>query len=135
MCSIFWSMRVQCCMRSLLEINNGATSLPLGFCKPSYEARLATAGLSSFSDSRVCGDMIISYRTLNSLLTCDLSSLFDLSIHQRLRGHCYKLKYENPKPLFANKFYRTISSTSTTSTPVNTFKNNYDDWISGRLSK
>ena len=54
--------------RDLLEsVQRKATRLSFGIRRPSYEQQLLDAGLDSFEDRKLRGDLIITYRALNGL--------------------------------------------------------------------
>lgn len=126
---------------SLLEsVQRRATRLPFGTPRPSYEERLKMSGLPRFSTRKLRGDLIITYRSLHGLFSCDLSPLFALNDDVRLRGHQFKLRRENFKTTTRQCFisnrvfsvWNSLPSSVVASTSVNSFKNGLDTWFTDR---
>lgn len=123
--------------RNLLEsVQRRATRLSFGVTRPSYEQRLLDAKLTSIEERRLRGDLIITYRALNNLFSCDLSPLFVINSDTRLRGHNFKLVHENYRTstregFIANRVFPVWNSLPRQivgAASVNMFKNMYDAW-------
>ena len=121
--------------RNKLEnLQRYATRIPFGRVRPSYEERLEMANLSLFSERRLRGDLISTYRILNNLNSANLSSIFSLNQDERLRGHPFKLLRENFKTrsreyFLSNRVFHTWNSLPAEvvkATSINAFKNSYD---------
>ena len=79
---------------ALLEsVQRRATRLAYDVHRPSYEGRLVLSGLNYFSDRRLRGDLIVTYRALHGLFGVNLDHLFHLNTGQ-LRGNTLKLRKE-----------------------------------------
>lgn len=120
---------------ALESVQRRATRLPFrGNNRPSYEVRMRMAQLDTFENRKVRGDMITTYRIVNSLFSVDLSSLFARNEDPRLRGHEHKLKKENFKTatrqhFFSNRVFslwNSLPSTVVCAPSLNSFKNGYD---------
>ena len=119
---------------TLLEsVQRRATRLPFGIVRPSYEERLAAAGITTFQERRLRGDLIICFRILHSLFSCDLSAMFQLN-ENNLRGHPLKLYKEKfatttRQMFFSNRvvnFWNSLPEEVVAAPTVNVFKNRLD---------
>ena len=120
----------------LLEaVQRRVTRLSFGVVRPSYEERLRMAGLLSFRDRRLRGDLITTFRAIRGLFGCDLANLFELNVNH-LRGHPYKLRKENfsatPRQLFLpNRVFNTWNALPcevVCAPSVGSFKNRLDQF-------
>lgn len=124
----------------LLEsVQRRATRIPYGVLRPSYTDRLSIMNLPLFSERRIRGDLIITYRALNGLFSADLGRIYTLNNDERLRGHRFKLRREKFRStqrecFLSNRVFSSwnrLPSTIVEASNVNSFKNQYDRWIQG----
>lgn len=83
---------------ALLEaVQRRATRMGCGVVRPSYPQRMRIMNLTTFSERRARGDLIMTYKILNNKLGCDLRHLFVLNTNEYLRGHNLKLCHQSYK--------------------------------------
>lgn len=132
-----WSAQLVRDAHLLEGVQRRATRLPFGISRPSYVERLSRSGLDTFCNRKLRGDLIITYRILHGLFSCDLSRLYDTNVDTRLRGHGYKLKHECFRTTVRQQFitnrvfsvWNGLPSAVVSAPSVNSFKNGLDLWF------
>ena len=121
----------------LEDVQRRATKLVPGMEELDYEERLKQLKLYSLEDRRRRGDMIYTYKIINSLVNVDQSRFFRFSDNpHRSRGHLKKLELSNPKPktdirrnFFSQRSiipWNELSAKTVDSSTTKEFKRNYD---------
>jgi len=128
-----WHPTLQRDIALLESIQRRSTRLTLGTNRPPYEERLKMCRLTSYSDRKLRGDLIITFRALHEFFGCDMAFLFPLNVNN-LRGHNFKLKKENfsttaRQCFLSNRIFErwnALPQEVVNATSVNSFKNEYD---------
>lgn len=120
---------------TLLEnVQRRFSKLPFSLKHLPYTERLQRLELTSLSDRRVRGDLIETYKVLQSIYRCSLHEIFTLNTDTGRRGHAFKLYKERFAKLPRQNFFvnrvcdkwNSLPHCVVNSTSANMFKNSYD---------
>ncbi|KAJ3654552.1 hypothetical protein Zmor_013731 [Zophobas morio] len=88
-----WTPILQRDLLLLESVQRRATRVPFGRTRPQYSERLSLMNLTSLTQRRLRGDLIVTFQALTNQLS-PIRHLFTLNTDQRTRGHRFKLLRE-----------------------------------------
>ena len=132
-----WAPYLEKDINVLEDVQRRATKLVPGMEELDYEERLQHLQLYSLKDRRLRGDMIYTYKMINSLVDVNLEHYFKFSDNPYdSRGHSKKLKLNKqmPKSEIRRNFFsqrsiipwNELSAKTVDSSTTKEFKRNYD---------
>lgn len=115
------------------RVQRRITKLPQELKSQPYETRLKLLSLTTLQDRRIRGDLIETFKILNSHYACNLD-IFHTATTTNLRGHSHKLCKERCNKLLRRNFltnrvvylWNSLSNDTINSTTTNQFKNRLD---------
>ena len=135
-CVQVWSPYLVGDIDALEKVQRRATKLIPGLSNLPYEERLKILHLHSLYARRLRGDLILTYRILNGLISISSDDLFTLNTNSRTRGHNLKL-YKKRSRLNISKYFfsnRVVSCWNSlpdyviSADTINSFKNRLDNF-------
>lgn len=132
--AVIWSPNLKKDIHCLEGVQRRATRGVRGIRPLAYEERLSHLKLSSLSDRRKRGDLIITYRIIHNHFDSDMDSLYSFNTDERLRGHSLKLSKEkfhttSRQQFLSNRVFsdwNTLTDEIVTAPTLNAFKNRLD---------
>jgi hypothetical protein len=120
------------------KIQHRATKMIEGCKHLKYEERLIFTGLTTLEERRTRGDLIEVFKMIKGLNKSDFRNFFTLAQNSRTRGHRFKLlktrsRLDIRKHFFSQRVvneWNALPEIVVESESVNSFKNNYDKYVS-----
>jgi hypothetical protein len=131
-CSQIWSPHHVNDINRLESVQRLFTKRLQGFQNMSYSARLRKANLCSLELRRKRADLLFCYKILHGItVMSNVENMFTVDKTCRTRGHCWKLKTENPRLdtrrfFFAHRtaiIWNSLKSETVNASSANEFKN------------
>ena len=111
----------------------------VGLGNMSYEERLKRTGLTTLEERRKRGDLIETFKMVKGLNDVDYTKFFQISAHNKTRGHSLKLEKKQCRNNIRQSFFsqRIVSEWNklpeevVAAETVNAFKIRLDKWRKG----
>ena len=95
-CAPVWSLHYEKDKRLMAKVQNCFNEMVQGLIRCSYPERRLQLGLRSLAVRHNRANLTEVFKTAKGLCVTSLTSVFDLSNHKKIRGHCYKLSKSRP---------------------------------------